>query len=54
MWATMFFSGIGLFALGVALSWFTLRSWWWSGLRQLVLGAAAAEITYLIGGMVGV
>ena len=54
MWATIFFSGIGLFALGVALSWFTLRSWWWSGLRQLALGAGAAEITYLIGGMVGV
>ena len=33
---------------------FTNRPWWTSGLRQLLLGAAAAGATYLIGSLIGV
>jgi VIT1/CCC1 family predicted Fe2+/Mn2+ transporter len=43
--------GAGLFAAGVIVARFTGRSWWRSGLRQLILGAAAAGVTYLIGSL---
>jgi vacuolar iron transporter family protein len=46
--------GVGLFVAGALVSRFTGRRWWTSGLRQLVLGAAAAGITYLIGTLIGV
>lgn len=46
--------GAGLFAAGVLVSKFTGRSWWWAGLRQLLLGAAAATATFLIGRLIGV
>ncbi|UWP87377.1 VIT1/CCC1 transporter family protein [Dactylosporangium fulvum] len=41
--------GAGLFVAGALVARFTRRSWWWAGLRQLLLGAAAAGATYLIG-----
>jgi vacuolar iron transporter family protein len=41
--------GLGLFAAGAVVARFTGRSWLLSGLRQLLLGAAAAGATYLIG-----
>ena len=31
----------------------TTRSWWYGGLRQLLLGGIAAGLTYLIGELVG-
>ncbi len=40
--------------VGASLSVFTGRSWWWSALRQLLIGAAAAGVTYGIGAAVGV
>lgn len=43
----------GLFACGAVVSSVTTRTWWYGGLRQLVLGGAAAALTYLIGGLVG-
>ncbi|WP_213454528.1 VIT1/CCC1 transporter family protein [Rhizomonospora bruguierae] len=46
--------GLGLFVAGAVTARFTGRRWWWSGLRQLVLGAAAAAITYAIGAMIGI
>jgi len=46
--------GAGLFAAGVIVARFTRQPWWRSGLRQLVLGAAAAGATYLIGTLIGV
>ncbi len=46
-------SGAGLFALGAAITLLTGRSWVYGGGRQLVLGLAAAVITYVIGGLVG-
>jgi VIT1/CCC1 family predicted Fe2+/Mn2+ transporter len=45
--------GFGLFLAGALVSRFTHRAWWTSGLRQLVLGSAAAGITYLIGMWIG-
>ncbi len=42
-----------LFGVGVLVSRVTVRSWWFSGARQLVLGGVAAGITYLVGSWVG-
>jgi vacuolar iron transporter family protein len=44
---------IALFGCGAVVSRVTARSWWSSGLRQLVLGALAAAVTYGIGSAVG-
>ncbi len=46
--------GVGLFAVGAVVSRWTYQSWWFSGLRQLSFGAAAAGITYLVGALIGV
>jgi VIT1/CCC1 family predicted Fe2+/Mn2+ transporter len=45
---------IGLFAIGAAITLFTGRSIWTSGVRQLLLGAAAAGLTFTIGKVIGV
>jgi VIT1/CCC1 family predicted Fe2+/Mn2+ transporter len=42
-----------LFICGAIVSRVTTRSWWYSGLRQLLLGAAAAALTYGVGTLVG-
>jgi VIT1/CCC1 family predicted Fe2+/Mn2+ transporter len=42
-----------LFICGAVVSRVTTRSWWYSGLRQLTLGAAAAALTYAVGTLVG-
>lgn len=44
---------IGLFVCGAVVTWVTSIAWWYGGLRQLLLGAAAAWITYLIGMWIG-
>jgi vacuolar iron transporter family protein len=44
---------IGLFLAGAVVTTVTSRPWWYGGLRQLVLGAVAAALTYLIGNLVG-
>jgi VIT1/CCC1 family predicted Fe2+/Mn2+ transporter len=44
---------IGLFAAGAVVTRVTSRSWWFGGIRQLVLGAIAAALTYGIGNLVG-
>ncbi|MGI5244666.1 VIT1/CCC1 transporter family protein [Dactylosporangium sp. CA-139066] len=46
--------GVGLFVAGALIARFTRRAWWRSGTRQLLLGAAAAGATYLIGHLVNV
>ncbi len=53
LWPALAAGGAGLFAAGALVARFTNRPWWTSGLRQLVLGAAAAGVTYLIGRAVG-
>jgi vacuolar iron transporter family protein len=42
-----------LFILGALVSQVTVRTWWYSGTRQLVLGGGAAAITWVIGTLVG-
>jgi VIT1/CCC1 family predicted Fe2+/Mn2+ transporter len=54
LWPALVAGGIGLLAAGALSSRFTPRPWWWSGARQLLFGAAAAGITYLIGSAIGV
>jgi VIT1/CCC1 family predicted Fe2+/Mn2+ transporter len=44
---------IGLFAAGAVVTRVTSRSWWFGGIRQLILGAIAAALTYGIGNLVG-
>lgn len=44
---------VALFVVGVLVSQITVRSWWFSGARQLLLGGLAAAITYAIGSWVG-
>lgn len=53
LWPALGVGGIGLFAAGAVVARFTGRSWWTSGLRQLLLGAAAAAVTYVIGRLIG-
>ncbi|GGV26438.1 membrane protein [Kitasatospora herbaricolor] len=43
----------GLFACGAVVARVTARSWWFSGTRQLVLGGAAAGVTFLLGRLIG-
>jgi len=44
---------VGLFGCGAVVSRVTARSWWFSGLRQLVLGGAAAGVTFVLGQLIG-
>jgi VIT1/CCC1 family predicted Fe2+/Mn2+ transporter len=53
LWISMAAGGVGLFLAGALVARFTRRRWWVSGARQLLLGAAAAGITYLIGRLIG-
>jgi len=46
-------AGVGLFTAGAVVSRFTTRSWVYAGSRQLLLGAAAAVLTYAIGSAIG-
>lgn len=44
---------VGLFAAGAVVSRVTARTWWYTGARQLLLGGAAAGLTYVVGMLVG-
>jgi len=50
---SLILSLLGLFAAGAIVSRVTARSWWFSGLRQLLVGAAAAAVTFGVGSLVG-
>jgi len=50
---SLILSLIGLFGAGALVSRVTARTWWFSGIRQLVIGALAAAVTYGIGTVVG-
>lgn len=45
---------VALFSTGATVSLFTGHSLWWSGLRMLLIGAAAGGATYLVGHLFGV
>lgn len=47
-------SAVGLFIIGSAITLFTGRSIWFSGLRQVLFGLAAAAVTFGIGKLIGV
>jgi len=53
LWVALIAGGLGLFAAGALSSRFTPRPWWYAGTRQLLFGAVAAGITYLIGLAIG-
>jgi vacuolar iron transporter family protein len=52
--ASLTLSGVALFGIGAAITIFTGASVWRSGGRQLVLGLAAAGVTFSIGHLIGV
>jgi vacuolar iron transporter family protein len=54
LWPALVAGGIGLLAAGAISSRFTPRPWWYAGARQLLFGAAAAGVTYLVGSAIGV
>jgi VIT1/CCC1 family predicted Fe2+/Mn2+ transporter len=57
LWAVLwsaFFSAVGLFGIGAAITLFTGKSVWFSGMRQVVFGLLAAAITFGIGKWIGV
>jgi VIT1/CCC1 family predicted Fe2+/Mn2+ transporter len=47
-------SALGLFLIGAAITLFTGKNVWFSGLRQVGFGLAAAAITYGIGELIGI
>ena len=47
-------STVGLFMIGAAITLFTGKSLWYSGLRQIIFGLLAAAITFGIGRLIGV
>jgi VIT1/CCC1 family predicted Fe2+/Mn2+ transporter len=51
---SVFFSAIGLFLIGSAITLFTGKSLWSSGFRQVIFGLIAAAITFGIGKLIGV
>jgi VIT1/CCC1 family predicted Fe2+/Mn2+ transporter len=53
LWPALLLAMIGLFACGAVVAKVTARSWWYSGLRQLALGGAAAGVTYALGSLFG-
>lgn len=53
LWGAAVLSGAGLFGAGALVSRVTARSWWFGGFRQLILGGAAAAITYGVGALIG-
>lgn len=44
---------LGLFVVGAAVSLASGREVWWGGLRMLLLGCAAAGVTFGLGTLIG-
>ncbi|MGI5425165.1 VIT1/CCC1 transporter family protein [Streptomyces sp. CA-179760] len=53
MWPAVLLALLGLFLCGAVVAKVTARTWWYSGLRQLFLGGAAAGVTYALGTLFG-
>lgn len=53
LWPALVLASLGLFGAGALVSRVTARTWWFSGLRQLAFGLAAAGLTYFVGVLVG-
>ncbi len=53
LWPAALLAVLGLFGCGAVVARVTARSWWFSGVRQLALGGAAAAVTFLLGRLIG-
>jgi VIT1/CCC1 family predicted Fe2+/Mn2+ transporter len=53
LWVALVCGGVGLLVAGALSSRFTSRPWWNAAVRQFLLGAAAAGITYAVGAAIG-
>jgi vacuolar iron transporter family protein len=53
LWQALSVGGLGLLAAGALAARFTGRPWWFGAGRQLLMGAAAATVTYFIGVAIG-
>lgn len=53
LWPAAVVAAVGLFTAGAVVSRVTARSWWFGGLRQLILGGAAAAVTFVVGSLIG-
>jgi VIT1/CCC1 family predicted Fe2+/Mn2+ transporter len=53
VWPTVAAALAALFVCGAAVTRITNQPWWFGGIRQLMLGAAAASLTYGVGALVG-
>jgi VIT1/CCC1 family predicted Fe2+/Mn2+ transporter len=53
LWPAAVVAALGLFTAGALVSHITARSWWYGGLRQFLLGGAAAAITFAVGSLIG-
>ncbi|KOX21860.1 MULTISPECIES: VIT1/CCC1 transporter family protein [unclassified Streptomyces] len=53
LWPAVLLALLGLFACGALVARVTARGWFFSGARQLVLGGAAAAVTYGLGMLFG-
>jgi VIT1/CCC1 family predicted Fe2+/Mn2+ transporter len=53
LWPAAIVAAAALFGAGAVVARITARSWWYGGVRQLVLGAAAAAITFGVGAAIG-
>ncbi|AXE85220.1 VIT1/CCC1 transporter family protein [Streptomyces sp. Go-475] len=53
IWPAVLLALLGLFLCGAVVAKVTARTWWYSGLRQLLLGGAAAGVTYALGTLFG-
>jgi len=54
IYVSLLLSGMVLFVIGAGITLLTGRSLWYSGLRQVMIGFAAAGITYGVGRLLGV
>ncbi|MGI5270861.1 VIT1/CCC1 transporter family protein [Nonomuraea sp. CA-218870] len=53
LWVSAVVSCTALFGAGALASTVTARSWWYSGLRQLIVGVVAAGLTFALGNAIG-
>jgi VIT1/CCC1 family predicted Fe2+/Mn2+ transporter len=51
--ASLAASGAGLFGIGAGITILTGRSVWFSGMRQVIVGLAAAALTFGVGALIG-
>ena len=53
LWPAAIIAGLALFVAGAVVARITARPWWYGGLRQLILGAVAAGVTFAVGAAIG-